>query len=134
VWLILLGLAAGVLVMWAALVVALWLARPSELTLREVLRLLPDVLRLLKRLVADPTLPRGIRVRLWLLLVYLALPVDLVPDFIPVIGYADDAVIVVLALRSVARAAGTDGLRRHWPGSEEGFAALLRITGLARAQ
>lgn len=56
---------------------------------REALRLLPDVLRLLPRLAADRSLPRGVRVRLALLLAYLASPIDLVPDFIPVIGYAD---------------------------------------------
>lgn len=132
VWLILIGIAAGLLALWAVLVLALWLARPEELTLREVLRLLPDLLRLLKRLAADPSLPRGVRIRLWLLLAYLALPIDLVPDFIPVIGYADDAVIVVLALRSVVRAAGIEALQRQWPGSEDGFAAVVRFAGLSR--
>src|SRR4051794_9841232 len=70
--------------------------------LRELLWLLPGVLRLLRRLAADGTLPRGVRVRLWLLLAYLALPIDLIADFIPVLGYADDAV-VALVLRSVVR-------------------------------
>ena len=134
VWLTVLGIAAGVLLLWVGLVVALWLTRPDEIRLREMLRLLPDLLRLLRRLAADPDLPRGVRVRIWLLLGYLALPVDLVPDFIPVIGYADDAVVVMLTLRSVARAAGPEGLRAHWPGSDDGFAALVRLTGLARPQ
>jgi uncharacterized membrane protein YkvA (DUF1232 family) len=74
-----------------------------------------------------------VRVRLWLLLGYLALPVDLVPDFIPVIGYADDAVIVALALRSVTRHAGADALERHWPGTPEGLAAVRRLAGLGAA-
>ena len=64
------------------------------------------MLRLLPRLAADRSLPRGVRVRLALLLAYLASPIDLVPDFIPVIGYADDAIIVAAVLRSVARQAG----------------------------
>lgn len=132
VWLTLLAIVAGILLLWAALVAALWLTRPDEIRLREVLRLLPDLLRLLRRLAADPSLPRGVRVRIWLLLGYLALPIDLVPDFIPVIGYADDAVIVMLTLRSVARAAGLEGLRAHWPGTDDGFAALVRLAGLAR--
>ena len=91
---------------------------------------LDDVLRLLRRLAGDKTLPRGVRVRLALLLVYLASPIDLVPDFIPVLGYADDVLIVAAALRSVARRAGVEALRAHWPGSDDGFEALVRITGL----
>ena len=94
------------------------------------MRLLPDVLRLLPRLAADRTLPRGVRVRLALLLAYLASPIDLVPDFIPVVGYADDAIVVVAVLRSVARRAGVQAVERHWPGTRDGFAALCRLTGL----
>jgi uncharacterized membrane protein YkvA (DUF1232 family) len=130
-WLdVLIGLAAGLLLAWAALVVALVIARPRGRLLREALRLLPDVLRLLPRLAADRSLPRGVRVRLALLLAYLASPIDLIPDFIPVIGYADDAIIVTAVLRSVARHAGVQGIKRHWPGTEDGFTALCRLTGL----
>lgn len=64
VWLTLLAIVAGILLLWAALVAALWLTRPDEIRLREVLRLLPDLLRLLRRLAADPSLPRGVRVRI----------------------------------------------------------------------
>ena len=122
-----LPVAGGVLVLWVALVAALWLARPDAGSVRESLRLLPDVVRLVRRLAADRDLPRGVRVRLWLLLGYLALPVDLVPDVVPVIGYADDAVVVALVLRSVARRAGSDALARHWPGTAEGLAAVCRL-------
>jgi uncharacterized membrane protein YkvA (DUF1232 family) len=95
-----------------------------------MLRLSPDLLRLLKRLAGDADLPRGVRVRLWLLLAYLAVPIDLIPDFVPVVGYADDAIIVALALRSVARRAGPPALHRHWPGSPAGLAAVLRAAGV----
>lgn len=98
--------------------------------LTEAIRLLPDLLRLLRRLASDRTLPRGVRVRLGLLIAYLAMPFDLIPDFIPVIGYADDAIIVTLVLRSVVRRAGIDAVRRHWPGTDDGFAALCRLIGL----
>jgi uncharacterized membrane protein YkvA (DUF1232 family) len=95
--------------------------------------LLPDVLRLVGRLARDGTLPRGVRVRVWLLLVYLTMPIDLVPDFVPVLGYADDAVVVALVLRSVVRRAGTDALERHWPGPPAGLDAIQRLVRVAQA-
>jgi uncharacterized membrane protein YkvA (DUF1232 family) len=118
------------LLLWLLLIAALWASKPSDVRLRELLRLLPDVLRLVRRLAADSTLPRGVRMRLWLLLAYLALPIDLVPDFIPVLGYADDAIAVAVVLRSVIRRAGSDALTRHWPGTPEGLAALRRLARL----
>jgi len=133
-WSVALGVAGGLLLLWGALLVALWVGRPDDLRLRDALRLLPDLLRLLRRLASDPTLPRGVRVRLWLLFGYLALPFDLVPDFIPVLGYADDAVIVALALRSVVRHAGMTALERHWRGTTDGLTAVCRLAGLDRAQ
>ena len=97
-WAIALGIVGGLVLIWLGAVVALWLAKPDEVSIGESLRLLPDLVRLLKRVAADPEMPRGIRIRLALLLVYLALPFDLIPDFVPVLGYADDAVIVALVL------------------------------------
>ena len=120
----LLSLAAALLIAWLALIVALLIAKPDKGLLREALRLLPDVLRLIRRLAADPDLPRGVRIRLGALLVYLALPIDLIPDFVPVLGYADDAIIVTAVLRSVVRRAGIGAVRAHWPGTDDGFAAL----------
>jgi uncharacterized membrane protein YkvA (DUF1232 family) len=124
------GAGTALLLAWLALIVALVLARPRGALLREALRLLPDVLRLIRRLAADPDLPRGVRIRFGALLVYLASPVDLIPDFIPVLGYADDAIIVTAVLRSVARRAGADAVRAHWPGTDDGFTVLARLTGL----
>lgn len=125
-----LGVATGLLLLWLVLLLLLWRATPDETRLRESLRLLPDVLRLLPRLARDRSLPRGVRVRLWVLLAYLAFPIDLVPDVIPVIGYADDAVLLALVLRSVVRRAGPQALDRHWPGSPEGLLAVRRLAGL----
>jgi uncharacterized membrane protein YkvA (DUF1232 family) len=130
VWRILIGIAIAVAVTWVALVVALLLIRPKGNLMTEAIRLLPDLIRLLRRLAADRTLPTGVRVRLWLLFVYLALPIDLIPDFIPLIGYADDAIIVALVLRSVVRRAGFPAVQRHWPGTPDGFAALAALTGI----
>jgi uncharacterized membrane protein YkvA (DUF1232 family) len=96
--------------------------------------MLPDLLRLVKRLATDPSLPRGVRIRLWLLLAYLITPVDLVPDFIPIIGYADDAIIVAIALRSVIRHSGPEAIGRHWPGTADGLTAVLRLSGVKNDQ
>ena len=130
-WQVALGVAAGLLLLWLATVgVLLLLSRGQDpVTLRDAVRLLPDVLRLVRRLAADPTLPRGVRVRLVLLLGYLLMPLDLVPDVVPVVGYADDAVVVALALRSVVRAAGPEALDRHWPGTPAGLVAVRRLAG-----
>jgi uncharacterized membrane protein YkvA (DUF1232 family) len=130
-WQTLIGVAVALVLAWVALVAALLIAKPKGSLLGEALRLLPDLLRLLRRLATDRRLPRGVRVRLALLMVYLAIPIDVIPDFIPVIGYADDAIIVTLVLRSTVRRAGLDVVRARWPGSDDGFAALCRLTGLA---
>ena len=132
-WELVVGVVGGLVLVWVALVVALWLVARREgdaTTWRDVVRLVPDVLRLLRRLAADPELPRGVRWRLWALLGYLLLPVDLVPDFVPVVGYADDAVVVALALRSVVRRAGPEAIDRHWSGTEQGLAAVKRLAGV----
>jgi uncharacterized membrane protein YkvA (DUF1232 family) len=131
-WDLLIGVAAALLVTWLALIVVLVIARPRGGLLREALRLLPDVLRLVRRLSADRTLPRGVRFRLGMLLVYLAIPVDVIPDFIPVLGYADDAIIVTAVLRGVVRRAGIAAVRSHWPGTDDGFTALTRLTGMTK--
>ena len=123
----------GLLLVWLILLAVLWAARPDELTARGALRLLPDVIRLVRRLAADRSLPRGVRVRLWLLLGYLLMPIDLVPDFIPVPGYADDVVVVAWALRSVVRRAGGEALDRHWPGEPAGLAVVRRVAGIDSA-
>jgi uncharacterized membrane protein YkvA (DUF1232 family) len=124
------GVVAALLVAWLVLVAYLVAHRPKEGAAREAVRMLPDTIRLVRRLAADRTLPGGVRRRLWLLLGYLAFPLDLVPDFVPLIGYADDVIIVGAVLRSVIRRAGPDAVARHWPGSTDGLAALWRVTGL----
>ena len=121
----------GLLLLWGVLLLLLWRTRPPDLTVREALRLLPDLVRLVRRLAADRSLPRGVRIRLWALLAYLLSPVDLVPDFVPVLGYADDVVVVAWALRSVVRRSGADALDRHWPGQPAGLDVLRRLAGIS---
>ncbi len=127
---IVVGVLTGLLAAYLLLVVALLIARPGESTVIGVLRLLPDLVRLIRRLAVDPQVPRGVRVRLWLLLGYLLMPIDLIPDFVPVVGYADDAILVNLVLRSVIRRAGPESLTRHWPGTTEGLRTIRALTGL----
>jgi uncharacterized membrane protein YkvA (DUF1232 family) len=116
--------------LWLLMLALLWRLKPDDLTLRDAARLVPDLVRLLKRLAADTTLPRGVRIRLALLLGYLAMPIDLVPDFIPVLGYADDVVMVAIVLRSVVRVAGPEALERHWPGTPDGLLVIRSLCGI----
>lgn len=127
------GAVGGVLLVYAVLLLLLWgYARrhPETVAMKDALRLLPDLLRLLRRLVGDKSLGAGVRIRLALLLAYLLSPIDLVPDFVPVLGYADDVIIVALVLRSVIARAGGDAVRRHWPGTPDGLQLILRLAGL----
>lgn len=127
-WDIVIAVVGGLLLLWGALVVVLWVTKPDDASITDALRLLPDVVRLVSRLARAPEVPRRVRVALFVLLAYLVSPIDIVPDFIPVLGYADDAVIVALTLRWVARHAGADALERHWPGTLEGLDAVRRLT------
>jgi len=132
-WQTMLGVVAGLVLVYVVLLALLWRyarAHPDTVSMRDALRLLPDLVRLIRRLAADKTVPTGVRVRLVLLLVYLVSPIDLVPDFIPVIGYADDAVVVALVLRSVTRRAGPDALARHWPGTPQGLQLVEQLAGV----
>ena len=124
---VIVGFAAALLLSWLALVIALVIRRPKGDLLKESLRLLPDLLRLLRRLTTNPDLPTGVRVQVALLFVYLAIPIDVIPDFIPILGYADDAIIVVLVLRSVGRRISLEALREAWPGTDDGYAALCQL-------
>ena len=81
---------------------------------------------------AHGAVPWMVRVELMLLLGYLVSPIDLIPDFIPVIGFLDDAVVVAIMLRIVVRTAGPQMLQRHWPGTPQGLGALCRICGVAQ--
>ncbi|MDQ1138368.1 uncharacterized membrane protein YkvA (DUF1232 family) [Microbacterium sp. SORGH_AS 1204] len=125
---------AGVAALWVALIAVLWWQQRragASVNWRDLLRLAPDVVRLIRRLVVDPTVPRGTRWWLAGLLVYLLSPIDIVPDFLPVIGYADDAIVVAVALRFAIRHAGMPAIERHWPGTPEGLRSVLTLVGVS---
>lgn len=121
---------AALTVSWLILAGTLWTLGPDKTRLQDLARLQPDVLRLLKRLAVDPQLPRRIRVGSFLVLAFVLSPIDVIPDVIPVIGFADDVIIVALVLRWVARAGGQAALVTHWPGTPDGLAALCRLCGI----
>ena len=116
------AIAAG---LYGLLVGALVLAgRGSQA--RALARFIPDCLVLFRRLVRDPRIAWWRKAALILLLGYLAMPFDLVPDFIPIAGVLDDAIVVILVLRLVLRGAGSQLLREHWPGPDESLRAVMR--------
>ena len=94
----------------------------------------PDCLVLFKRLIADERVSGGRKALLVAVVGYLALPFDLVPDFIPVAGQLDDAIIVALALRILLRGSGHALAAEHWPGPQRSLAVILRLAGAAPAQ
>jgi uncharacterized membrane protein YkvA (DUF1232 family) len=118
---------AALLLAYAIFVAALVLAGRRD-DARVVARFLPDCVVLVRRLLGDPAVPRASKLLLGGLVVYLASPIDLVPDFVPVAGQLDDALMVALVLRAVFRRSGAQKLREHWPGPERSLAVLLRLT------
>lgn len=123
------GIVAGILVAWAVLVAALWLLRPPDVGLRDLVGVVPDVVRLCRDLITDHAAPLAVRVALAALLVWIVSPIDLIPEFVPVLGPLDDVVVAVLVLRYVARRVGLRELRRRWQGSDAGFDLLARVLG-----
>lgn len=118
---------AVVVGVWLVAVVVIWLHRPSRELAMPLLRLVPDVLRLVRRLMADPTTPTPVRLALGGLLVWIISPIDLLPEFLPGIGPLDDIVVSVLVLRWAGRRLGRERLREQWPGTAESFALLERL-------
>jgi uncharacterized membrane protein YkvA (DUF1232 family) len=118
---------AALVALWLLGVLLIWVHRPSRELALPALRLLPDILRLVRRLLADPRTTRPQRAALIGLMIWIASPIDLLPEFLPVIGPLDDLVIAALVLRRVARKVGGARLRELWPGPPEGFALLERL-------
>jgi len=129
VWLTTIAIAIGV---YALAVLGLLLAGRRE-SARAVARFIPDCIVLLRRLIGDERVPRRYKALLLALLGYLLSPIDLVPDFIPIAGQLDDAVIAGLALRLVLRASGAGLLEEHWPGPESSLSVVLRFASPPRA-
>jgi uncharacterized membrane protein YkvA (DUF1232 family) len=124
-------IALAALLLWALCVGALYISgRRGEA--RAVATFLPDCLVFVRRLLADPALPRSRKLALLALLAYLALPIDLIPDFLPVVGQLDDAILVALTLRFIFRSAPPGRLAELWPGSPAGLAVISRLAASDR--
>lgn len=94
---------------------------------RAVAGFVPDCIVLFRRLLGDERVARSRKLVLGALIAYLAVPIDVVPDFIPVAGQLDDVVVVVLALRLVLRS-GRDLVSELWPGPRSSLDVILRLT------
>jgi uncharacterized membrane protein YkvA (DUF1232 family) len=96
---------------------------------KELARVVPELGILFLRLARDRRVPLPRRLQLIVLGAYLASPIDLIPDFIPVIGQLDDAAIAAVVLRGVVRSAGAEVVAEHWPGSARTLNVVLRLAG-----
>lgn len=116
-----------------ALFVAALVAAGRREGARAAAAFVPDCVVLFKRLLSDPGVARRKKLVLAALIPYLLMPFDLVPDFIPVAGYLDDAVIVAFALRYVLRGSSPDLIAAHWPGPQASLNLVLRFAGQVRS-
>ncbi len=98
--------------------------------MKTLLRSLPDIVRLLGRLALDPVLPRAAKIAIAAAVVYLASPIDLVPDFIPVLGYLDDALLVAILVDGLLNYVDRRLVLKYWPGSPESLERLARAARL----
>jgi uncharacterized membrane protein YkvA (DUF1232 family) len=115
-----------------ALFLALLAILGRRKAVRAVAGFVPDVAVLFTRLLRDARVPTRTKVLIAVVVPYLLSPIDLVPDFIPVAGYLDDAVVVALVLRRVVRGAGPNRIREHWPGPASSLDVVLRLSGARR--
>jgi uncharacterized membrane protein YkvA (DUF1232 family) len=126
---VLLAVLAGLIALWLVILAILWALRPRGVATREVVRVVPDIVRLLRTMITDPSVPPDVRVVLVGLVAWILSPIDLIPEFVPILGPLDDVIVAVAALRYVRWRVGLDGIRRRWPGSDDGFALLTRVIG-----
>ena len=101
--------------------------------MKQLLRALPDLARMIARLVVDPRLPRSAKLALLAAAVYLVSPVDLIPDFVPVVGYLDDALVAAVVLDGVLNYVDRGLILKYWPGSADSLDKLARAARLIAA-
>jgi uncharacterized membrane protein YkvA (DUF1232 family) len=121
------GLAASLVVLWAVLAIAVFVSRPRNGSTAMAAGFVPKIARLVWNLARDRALPKSARWRLYLAFLYNVQPINLIPDFVPVIGFVDNIVVLGWALRSTLNLAGPDVVTRHWPGTSDELDAMYRI-------
>ena len=122
-WLLWLGVAVAV---WTLAVLVLFLFG-RRLAARELVTLLPNLVRTCRTLLRDPRVPRGSKVLVGVAVVWFVSPIDLVPEFIPVLGPLDDAILAALVLRHLVRRAGREVVADAWPGEPATLERMLRL-------
>jgi uncharacterized membrane protein YkvA (DUF1232 family) len=122
----------GAIALTYAIAVGALIAAGRRMHAKALLRAIPDMTVLVSRLLREPAVPRRHKLALGALALYLAFPIDLVPDFIPVAGQLDDVILVAWVLRGILRAAGPELLRAHWPGPQVSLDLLERMAGVVR--
>jgi uncharacterized membrane protein YkvA (DUF1232 family) len=128
-WLLWLGVAAAV---WAVAVLALY-AAGRRYAARELVTLLPNLVRMCRTLLRDPRVPRSSKLLVGFAVVWFVSPIDLVPEFIPVLGPLDDAVLAVLVLRHLVKRAGPAVVAEAWPGEPATLERMLRLARVPSA-
>ena len=127
---VLIGMAAGLAATWLLILVAVVVANRRGTTASDLPWLLPRTMRLVGSLARDRNLPRGLRWRLVAAIAYAGQPFNLIPDWIPVVGYADNVAVICWALRSVIHRAGPQAVTAHWQGSKESLRQLYKALRL----
>ena len=128
---LLVGLVTALAAAVAVLLIAAAAAAPRDMPPAELLRVYPDVLRLLIRLSRDPRVARPVRWRLVVAVAYNVQPINLIPDFIPVVGLLDNVAVAAWAVRSAVRRSGREVVLSQWRGSPAGFVLLCRLCRLS---
>jgi len=123
------ALVAGLVALWVALLIVLWLLRPKDVPARELVAVVPDALRLIRDLITDRGVALDVRAVLVGLLIWILSPIDLIPEFVPVLGPLDDVIVAIVAMRYVRRRLGVEEISRRWPGSANGLAVLAGVIG-----
>lgn len=126
-WLVI-GVLAMIAIWLIAVLVLIWMGRKT--IAKELVALLPNLLRLFRGLIGDPRVPRGSKALLVVGAVWLASPIDLIPEFVPVVGPIDDALVASLVLRHLVKRAGPDVVREHWQGDPRTIGLILRAAGV----
>ena len=128
-WSVVVGVLFPLAALWLVLIGIFWFLRPKGVPAAELVRLVPDLVRLLRSIIGDSSAPLDVRLVLVGLVVWILSPIDLIPEFVPVLGPLDDVVVAVLALRYARRRLGSADIRRRWTGTDAGFDLLTRVVG-----